>query len=66
MKQMTPCLGLQEDYNDIYKKNSTKLQKFKKAAFKKELQPAYFEVKTTSKQLFVLCHHNQTLCWQKM
>ncbi len=35
MKQMTPCMGLQEDYNDIYKKNITKLQKFKKAAFKK-------------------------------
>jgi hypothetical protein len=48
------------------RKNITKLQKFKKAAFKKELPPAYFEVKTTSKQLFVTCHHNQTLCWQKM
>ncbi len=45
MKQMTPCMGLQEHYNDIYKKNITKLQKFKKAASKKELQPSYFEVK---------------------
>ena len=40
MKQMTPCMGLQEDYDDIYERNITKLQKFKKASFKKELQPA--------------------------
>ncbi len=40
MKQMTPCMGLQEDCDDIYKRNITKIQKFKKASFKKELQPA--------------------------
>ncbi len=44
MKQMTPCMGLQEDYDNIYERNITKLQKFKKASFKKELQRAYFEV----------------------
>ena len=52
MKQMTPCIGLQEDYDNIYKRNITKIQKFKKASLKKELQPAYFEVYTKSKQLF--------------
>jgi hypothetical protein len=40
MKQMTPCMGLQEDYNGIYKRNIAKIQKFKKASLKKELQPA--------------------------
>ncbi len=40
MKQMTACMGLQEGCDDIYKRNITKIQKFKKASFKKELQLA--------------------------
>ena len=52
MKQMTPCMGLQEDCDDIYKRNITKIQNFKNASLKKELQLAYFEVYTKSKQLF--------------
>ncbi len=35
MKQMTPCMGLQEDSDDIYKRNITKIQKFKKSFFQK-------------------------------
>jgi hypothetical protein len=57
MKQMTPCMGLQVDYDNIYKRNITKIQKFKKASLKKELQPAYFEVYTTFLLYFIIIKH---------
>ncbi len=60
MKQVTPCMGLQEDYDDIYKRNITKIQKFKKAFLKKIFSQPNLRYKQCLNNFFVKFHHNQT------
>ncbi len=66
MMQMTSCMGLQEDYDDIYKRNIAKIQKFKKASLKKSFSQPNLRYKQSLNNFFVTIHPNQTLCLQKM